>query len=212
MLVSDTIISCICLYSSYLLVHQAGIPTSAVPQLETAMWNNLWIRPIVFFIFSLHKYPFSSTLTINYLFRIAKTSVYSSIILIIALMLIHEERNLILSAHIVDIFMLPTFLIGSRLFYISLHDSLIAIGFFKSVRHAFTHLAVAFLFGGLGILTFAVGYHLRIPTVNISSRFPQPEIILTLVFLIRSSFIPSNLASIFKIEIRSVKKRLFPYY
>jgi lipopolysaccharide/colanic/teichoic acid biosynthesis glycosyltransferase len=185
MLLSDTLLSCICLYSAYLLVHQAGMPSAAHSQLETAMWNNLWIRPLVFFLFSLHKYPFSSSLTLGYLFRIVKTSIYSSIVLIIVLILIHAERDLILSAHIVDMFILPSFLVGIRLFYIALHDSLIAVGFFKSIRHALSHVAAALIFGAIGIFTFWLGYFIRTPA-DVSARFTQSEFILPMVFLIRS--------------------------
>ena len=187
MLLSDTILSCVCLYFAYLLVNQGGMPPTVQAQLETAMWNSLWIRPLIFFIFSLHRYPFSSTLSLNYLFRIVKTAIYSSIVLIVVLMLMHEERNLIVSAHIVDMFLLPSFLIGIRLFYIALHDSLIAVGFFKSIRHALTHLAVACIFGGIGIMTFLLGYIIRVPSIGISSRISQAEILLFLIFLIRSS-------------------------
>ncbi|MDX9753166.1 MAG: sugar transferase [bacterium] len=186
MLASDTFLSCICLYCAYLLTHQGGIAPDVQNQLKNALLTNLWLRPLVFFLFSLHKYPFSSSLTLRYLFRIVKTAVYSSVVLIIALMLFSEERNLVLSAHIVDMVLLPSFLIGIRLFYIALHDALIAVGFFQSVRHALSHLAMALVFGGLGIFSFYSGHVVRVST-QVAHHLERTEWIVVMAFFIRAA-------------------------
>ncbi|MBD3265548.1 hypothetical protein GF373_02665, partial [bacterium] len=188
MLASDTLLACLSLYGSYLLVNQGGLSQEMQLQLSGALWIGLWLRPLVFFLFTLHRYPFSSSLSVGYIMRIIKAAFFSSMALIIVLMLAHEERDLVLSAHIVDLFLLPFILIVARLFYIALHDTLIEAGFFESLWRAGIHIVIAVGYGCIGLFSFWLAHFLRLQDFLVNRSAIHWEIILPVVFLVRAGF------------------------
>ncbi len=169
---------------SFFLVFQNGVPPSIYSFVQNVLWYCLLIRPIVFLFFGLHKNPISSTITLNYLLQIVKASFYSSIFLIMALMFL-DERDLILSAHLVDFFVLPFLLTGSRVVYIFVHDSLLKAGSLESIPRAVMHAVIILCFGLVGFVTFWLSHILWLHELNINVLIPRLGQISLFAFAIR---------------------------
>lgn len=185
MLTVDTALSCLSLYVGFLLVFQMGLPATSYPYLSEAMLFCLIVRPLAFLLFGLHKYPISSTITLNYLLTIIKASLYSSLIIIMCLML-YDERDLVLSAHLADAFLLPCMLTGVRIGYIVLHDSFLTAGSFQSLLRALTHLFVLFLHGMIGFFSFWISHLIRMQELNINVLLPRLGFVSLCAFGIRT--------------------------
>ena len=185
MLTSDTLISCLSLYLGFLLVFQIGLPETFYPYLSKAILFCLILRPAGFLLFGLHKYPISSTITLNYLLTIIKASLYSSLAIIMCLMFF-DERDLVLSAHLVDAFLLPSLLTGVRIGYIYIHDSFLAAGSFKSFARALTHIFVLVLHGIIGFSSFWISHVIRLQELNIGILLPRLWFVSSCAFGIRT--------------------------
>ncbi|HOJ61431.1 MAG TPA: sugar transferase [bacterium] len=172
MLLSDTLVSVFSLVLAFHLVFQMGLPSAIYPSLKKVLLLSLMIRPAVFFLFGLHRYPISSAITAGYLLTIIKASFYSSLALTTVLMFF-EERDLYLSAHITDALLLPAFLTAVRIGYIAIHDSFLASGFFRSLGGALTHLVILALYGMMGFFSFWISHMIRMHQLNIALLIPK---------------------------------------
>ncbi len=186
MLLSDTAVSVFSLVLAFHLVFQMGIPPGVYPSLQKVVLLSLLIRPAVFFLFGLHRYPISSAITAGYLLTIIKASLYSSLALTTVLMFF-EERDLYLSAHITDALLLPAFLASARIGYIAIHDSFLATGFFRSLSGALTHLLILALYGMLGFFSFWISHMIRLSQLNITLLIPKLWDVSLFAFAIRAA-------------------------
>lgn len=184
-LIGDTILSCSSLFLAYILVFQMGVPENTYNSLYDIILYALIIRPAVFFLFGLQKYPISSTITVNYLLAIVKASFYSTMALIMVLMFSHS-RDLVLSAHIVDAFLLPFLLTSARVAYIYIHDSLLAAGSHQSIGKAFTHFLILCIHGALGFFSFWLAHIIHHQELNIYNLLPRIGLISLMVVGIRT--------------------------
>lgn len=172
MLLSDSILSVLSLLLSFIIVYQYGIPQNVYPVISHVVLVSLIIRPICFILFGLHKNPISSTITLGYLIQILKATFYSSLLLITALMLT-DERDLVLSAHLVDLFVLPGLLIGIRVTYIFLHDAVLAAESLSSWSRALFHIVIILSHGFIGFFTFWLAHIIRLQQFDINLLIPK---------------------------------------
>lgn len=160
-LAGDTLISCFSLCVGFFLIHPQFIIGDMQSNLRVSLFAALCVRPVVFAIFGLHRQPIFSFISLNTFIRIIKASLYSSLALVVA-MLLFFERDLIIRAHVIDVFLLPSFLIWSRVAVVMILDTIREKNTFHSWIHACQHLAIMFLFGALGYLSFLVSFILRL--------------------------------------------------
>ncbi|MGC9326203.1 MAG: sugar transferase [Candidatus Hinthialibacter sp.] len=184
-LLVDMVLSCISVIASFALVFQLGVPENYYSIVKEVILYSIIIRPIFFVFFGLPKYPISSSITSKYVVTILKSCFYSSLIMIMALMFI-DKRDLVLSAHLVDAFFLPTLLLITRFAYISLHDSLLATDSFRSPLRILSHLLILLLNGFLGFLSFWLCHIIRLQELNINNLIPKIGFISVIVFFIRT--------------------------
>jgi lipopolysaccharide/colanic/teichoic acid biosynthesis glycosyltransferase len=186
-LISDTLIGCMSIYLSYLLVHQQYvIPDTIFSNVTNILLISLVIKPITFMFFSLHRYPISSSITLKYLITIMKASLYSCLgVLMVHLFLV--ERDLVFSAHVVDAFLLPSLLVGVRISYILVHDWLLEMGSLRSFSRALSHILIIVIYGIIGFLTFWLSYMYRTQELNIYVLIPKIWDISICVLIIRSA-------------------------
>lgn len=171
-LAADTLISCVSLYLSYLLVHQQLIMHEALYEdVRRIIYICLFTKPVIFMIFGLPKYSISSSITLKYLMTVMKASLYSCLA-VTMILLFFFERDLVLSAHIVDAFLLPSLLIGARITYVLIHDWLLEMGSLQSWGRAVSHLLIVIFYGATGFLTFWISNILRRQELNINTLLP----------------------------------------
>ncbi len=181
----DTVLSCLSLLVSFALVFQLGIPNTFYLLMYDVIFYSLLIRPFFFILYGLPRFPISSSITTRYILAILKPCLYSSLLLVMVLMIV-EKRDLVLSAHLVDAFLLPSLLLLVRLFYISLHDSLIVTNSFQSLVRVFSHVMIFLLSGFFGFLSFWLSHMIRMQELNMNNLIPRIGSISLCVFVIRT--------------------------
>jgi lipopolysaccharide/colanic/teichoic acid biosynthesis glycosyltransferase len=184
MFLMDSLISVVSLLVSLFLVYQNGIPPAVYALMDKVLMVGLLVRPVIFILSGLHRYPISSSITLSYLLRIARASFYSSLALIMTLMFL-DERDLVLSAHLVDLFVLPVFLIGVRIGYIFLHDSILKMGSLVSPSRALVHAVIILGHGIAGFLSFWIAHILWMQELNMNYLIPRIGIVSLLALGIR---------------------------
>ncbi len=159
-LISDTIVSCISLILGFFLVHPQFVYGAKQSNIHIALIVCVIVRPIMFMLFGLHKQHISSLITLQSFTTIIKASSYSCLAIIMVMMMFFD-RDLVLRAHLIDIFLLPFLLIGIRITYIFINDHFLAKDSFQSWMRAFNHLLILLMYGLLGLLSFWLSMIIR---------------------------------------------------
>ncbi len=183
-LAADTLISCFSLSVSFFLIHPQFIIGDMQSNLRVSLFVALCVRPVVFVIFGLHRQPISSFISLNTFIRTIKASLYSCLALVVA-MLLFFERDLIIRAHVIDAFLLPSFLIWSRVAVVLIHDAIREKNTFHSWVHTCQHLIIMFLYGAMGYLSFLVSFILRLQGFY-PERLLEHQTVSACIFLIRA--------------------------